>query len=329
MVIPTKNRAKQLPTILDSLLSSSYKNFEVIIIDGGSTDNTREIVNKYTDKLSIQFDIQLGGLIKQENKALELAKGEIFLRTDDDAEFPPNVLKEIIKTFDLADDIGGVTGPTITTDMQSRDLFLFQNILKKGNLFWRLIGKIYYSYILEGGYSKIGRFFKSGAVSLGANLPHALKLSSPIEVDMHECTSMAIRMDILKQIEGFDNLYGGVGDYNEVDVSFKIRERGYKIILNPRAAVLHHVSKNGIFSARTDSFLRIQNFIYFYYKHIRPNTLDKIFRFITYTVFQCGYYCYLYSKIRKIELLGCISGVLNSLYNTSFNRELRNYLFNN
>ena len=305
LLVPTLNRADTLPTLLDSLTKQTYKNFEILIIDGGSTDNTKEILDQYKEKLKIKFAVQKGGLIKQENKGVKLATGDIIMRTDDDAKLPPQVLKEIVKTFQMDDKVGGASGPTITPEMKSRDLFLFQDKLKKGNFLWRLIGKLYYDYICEGKVNQIGKFFRSGAVSLGANFPRALKLKKPIEVDMHECTSMAMRVDLLRKIGGFDEIYGGVGDYNEVDVSFKIRKLGYKILLNPKAAVYHLTSKSGVFSARANSYGRILNFINFYFRHIKPNNLDKTLRFLTYLTFQNGYYTYMFFQQRKLGFLGC------------------------
>jgi len=130
LLVPTLNRADTLPTLLDSLTKQTYKNFEILIIDGGSTDNTKEILDQYKEKLKIKFAVQKGGLIKQENKGVKLATGDIIMRTDDDAKLPPQVLKEIVKTFQMDDKVGGASGPTITPEMKSRDLFLFQDKLK-------------------------------------------------------------------------------------------------------------------------------------------------------------------------------------------------------
>ena len=307
VVIPTKNRAHEIPRMLDSLLKQTYKNFEVVIIDGGSTDNIKEVVESYKSKLNIKFAVKEGGLIKQENEAIKVMTGDIFLRTDDDAEYQPQTIKELVKMFE-DDTVAGASGPTITPDMNSRDLFMYQNNLKEGPLVWQLAGKLYYDYILEGKSQEVGKFFKSGAVSLGANLPHALHLASPIEVDMHECVTMAIRKDVLKKIGGFDSAYSGVGDYNEVDVSFKIREAGYKIMLNPKAAAYHHASRSGVFSARANSYPRTINFIHFQFKHLRPKSLDDWGHFLAYLFFQNMYYTYIFFHKPQVGFLGCWPG---------------------
>lgn len=50
IIVPTYNRASFLPTLINSLIGQTYCGFEVIIVDDGSTDETREVVSRFTDK---------------------------------------------------------------------------------------------------------------------------------------------------------------------------------------------------------------------------------------------------------------------------------------
>jgi len=87
VVIPTYNRSGALKRCLDSLVNQSYKNFEVIVCDDGSTDDTKYVVESYKDKLSLTYDYaeNWGGPAKPRNRGIELAKGEwvCFLDSDD------------------------------------------------------------------------------------------------------------------------------------------------------------------------------------------------------------------------------------------------------
>ena len=53
--IPAYNRDYTLRRCLESLINQTFKNFEVIFVDDGSTDNTKSIVNEYTTKLNLRY----------------------------------------------------------------------------------------------------------------------------------------------------------------------------------------------------------------------------------------------------------------------------------
>lgn len=100
---PTYNRANTLPRVFESLEMQTLKNFEWLIIDDGSTDNTEEVVNSFYSKTS--FPIRY---VKQENagkqaawnKAVGLANGEYFCGLDsDDALYSKDNIKEIFEKY--------------------------------------------------------------------------------------------------------------------------------------------------------------------------------------------------------------------------------------
>ncbi len=55
VMIPTKDRCESLKRCLDSLSQQTYDSFEIIIVDGGSTDETGSIIAEYSEKLPILF----------------------------------------------------------------------------------------------------------------------------------------------------------------------------------------------------------------------------------------------------------------------------------
>ncbi len=82
VVIPTYNRAHLLPECIESVLAQSFRDFEIIVIDDGSTDNTPEIVSAFPVKYVWQENQRLPGA---RNRGVELARGEYvaFLDSDD------------------------------------------------------------------------------------------------------------------------------------------------------------------------------------------------------------------------------------------------------
>lgn len=88
VVIPSYNKVKYIQKTLDSIVNQSYKNYEVIIQDGGSTDGTLEIIKKYASKYPnlINYESKKdGGQLNAINNGLKRATGEIvtFINADD------------------------------------------------------------------------------------------------------------------------------------------------------------------------------------------------------------------------------------------------------
>ena len=99
---PTYNRKNDLINLYNSLLNQNFNDFEWLIVDDGSTDNTEEVVNKLKkeNKININYYKQENrGKSYAHNKGVELAKGEFFVGIDSDDVFVPNVLEEINNYF--------------------------------------------------------------------------------------------------------------------------------------------------------------------------------------------------------------------------------------
>lgn len=97
---PTYNRAHTLSRVFDSLINQTMKDFEWLLINDGSTDNTDELVYEFQQKADFKIVY-----VKQKNKhkfltifkALELAKGEYFVSIDSDDSFDFDALDKMLK----------------------------------------------------------------------------------------------------------------------------------------------------------------------------------------------------------------------------------------
>lgn len=99
VVIPSYNCVKYLPSAIDSVLEQTYKDFEIVVIDDGSTDNTREVVEKYTRKYSekVKYFYQSNkGPGSTRNRGIREAKGNYIAFLDSDDYFLPEFLEKCL-----------------------------------------------------------------------------------------------------------------------------------------------------------------------------------------------------------------------------------------
>ena len=89
------NNQTLLEKTIKSVFDQNFKNFEYIIIDGGSNDGTLEIIKKYNDKLDYWLSETDKGIYDAFNKGLELSKGEYIGIVNSDDTYRPNALKII------------------------------------------------------------------------------------------------------------------------------------------------------------------------------------------------------------------------------------------
>jgi len=98
IVIPTYNRARDLKRALDSVISQTYTNWEVIIVDNHSSDNSEIIVNEFNEPKFKFFKIHNHGIIAaSRNLGIKNAQGEFIAFLDSDDWWAPIKLEESIK----------------------------------------------------------------------------------------------------------------------------------------------------------------------------------------------------------------------------------------
>lgn len=94
VILPAYNAEKYLKEAIDSILGQTYKNFELIIINDGSTDTTEEIILSYDDsRIRYVKNEKNLKLIKTLNKGIDMAKGKYIARMDADDISLPNRLQ--------------------------------------------------------------------------------------------------------------------------------------------------------------------------------------------------------------------------------------------
>lgn len=97
VIIPVYNRPQELDELLACLTKSTYENFEVVIIEDGSENDAKSIVEKYQANLNLNYFVkENGGQGFARNYAFERAKGDFFVILDSDALIEPTYLQAVL-----------------------------------------------------------------------------------------------------------------------------------------------------------------------------------------------------------------------------------------
>ncbi len=109
--IITRNRAGVLREALDSLTAQQRKADEVLIVDNGSKDNTKEVIESFIDSLPIRyFYLEEPSIPRARNYVIEHASQDVISFTDDDCLTHPNWLASVERAFLRAENVGVVGG---------------------------------------------------------------------------------------------------------------------------------------------------------------------------------------------------------------------------
>ncbi|WP_396166211.1 glycosyltransferase family 2 protein [Flavobacterium sp.] len=105
------NRKATIAKAIESVLSQDYKNIQYIVIDGNSTDGTKEIINTYSDKISILISENDNGLYEALNKGMRLATGDLIgIMHSDDEFYDTTVVSQIAAAFQKNPNTNGFYG---------------------------------------------------------------------------------------------------------------------------------------------------------------------------------------------------------------------------
>lgn len=131
VIIPAYNRVNYLREAIESVLAQTYEKYEILVIDDGSTDNTRELVNNYADRIRYIYQDNKGPSAAR-NSGIKNANGDLIAFLDSDDIWHTDKLAQQVAAFDGDPSLGIVaTGyEVIDTKYQIQSV----NILKKGEL---------------------------------------------------------------------------------------------------------------------------------------------------------------------------------------------------
>lgn len=112
VIIPCYNGEKFIGNAIKSVLNQTYKNWELIVVDDGSTDSSCEIVEHYlnNDKVMLIKNISNEGIAKTMNKGIKVSTGDFIAFLDQDDTWHPRKLELQLQKFENTDDNLGLVG---------------------------------------------------------------------------------------------------------------------------------------------------------------------------------------------------------------------------
>jgi GT2 family glycosyltransferase len=126
IITPSYNQAPFLEQTIQSVLGQDYPHIEYIVVDGGSTDNSAEIIAKYADRLAYWISERDSGQAEAINKGFARANGEIMAWLNSDDYYMLNTISVVVRCFEQNPDVVMVYGDMLAVDGEGQAL----NVLK-------------------------------------------------------------------------------------------------------------------------------------------------------------------------------------------------------
>lgn len=143
IITPSFNQASYLEQTIRSVLNQDYADIEYIVIDGGSTDGSVEIIKKYASRLAYWVSEKDSGQADAINKGMARAKGEIIAWINSDDYYWPSVVAFAVKAFDKNPDALLIYADMLAMDEhgQTFNLFRYPQLTLEDLLSFQIIGQ--------------------------------------------------------------------------------------------------------------------------------------------------------------------------------------------
>jgi glycosyltransferase involved in cell wall biosynthesis len=244
--IPTYNRKKYLKETLESILAQTYKDYEIIVVDDGSTDGTEDMIKQLRVPITYQWQ-ENGGDAAARNKLIELARGKYISFIDSDDLLFPDAIEQLVKVMETEAEDVVAYGSYVRIDQD-------------GNVYGRCKRKLYSGNITNHLFQTIivhscGSMFPRKMLKDAVSFDTSLKVCSDYDLWLSLSTKyrfVALPCPTFKRRRHPDNL--SIVSFKNCLTEFKVLERFYyerngnKVI--PPKIALKVLSKGGFKTGR-------------------------------------------------------------------------------
>lgn len=214
IIIPVYNNViDTLLCICSVLEDSASKSYEIIVADDGSSDATPQIIATLGGVVRYLRQPRNYGFVGNCNEAAKQARGRHVILLNNDTLVMPNWLDALLDTFELHDKVGLSGSKLISWD---------GTLQEAGGIYWK-----------DGSAWNFGR-------GGDARAPEFNYLK---DADYISGAAIAIPTDLWRMMNGFDEIYAPAY-CEDSDIAFRLREAGYRTLMNPASEVLHHEGRS-------------------------------------------------------------------------------------
>lgn len=231
IVIPTYNRKPMLERLLKSIVVSTYKNLEIIVVNDASSDNTADFLKKLKIKnLKVINNPKNLFAAGSRNAGLKISKGKYVFFIDDDNVLEKNTIEILVNEMDNNPNIGEI-GPAI------------YSIKNKNRALWQ----------------RARRSMWTSKTYHDNKLKTKLNLLDTVDIP----NAYMLRKSVLDKGKiNFRKFYGIM--YEESDVAYRIKKQGYEIFVAQKAKIYHDLEDRNFILDPRRPFVFARNRIIFH-----------------------------------------------------------------
>ena len=210
IIIPVHNKLIYTLCCVYSILAVTRRaNFEIIVADDVSTDATASVLSAIGGAVKLICQQQNLGFLRNCNAAVAQARGQVIVLLNDDTFVLPNWLEELVDALE-GDETIGLAGPKLVNANGT--------LQEAGAIVWN-----------DASAWNFGR----GGDACAPQYNYAK------EVDYISGASIALRKTVWNKLGGFDEIYAPAY-CEDVDLAFRVRQAGLRVVYRPHSAVIHH-----------------------------------------------------------------------------------------
>lgn len=306
IIIVNFNGKKYLKNCLDSIINNSYADYEIIIVDNGSTDKSIEFIKDYyTDKLSKVRILELKqnfGPARARNEGVKIAAGNYIGFLDNDTEVDKNWIAEAYKGFEMSKEIAVIQCKLLLLRDKKKIDYAGEYLSSLGFL----IQVAAHGEEDKGQYDFLNRILSA------------------------KSAGMFIKKSIFEQIGGFDEDYFIFME--ETDLNWRCRLAGYEIVFWPQSVVYHNFSAtkdivDKKFNNRLVRFHGTKNYILTLYKNFSTGYCLKILPVHVFLWFCLSFFLLIKGNLRSS--VNIIQGIFWNILNLKRNNRKRAFIQKN